>query len=306
MELRHLRYFMKAAELLHFTQAAAALHVSQPTLSLQIRQLENELGTRLFERKGRTVHLTEVGELFLGYTRRALNEVDAGLQGIQELNGLLRGTLRIGVSYSYSARLLPEILAEFVRSYPTLHVVVSIMANRSVEEGIKAGDIDLGLVCQSSNAQNFGSLELFKEEIVAVVSPKHPLGRTTALRLRDLEKVRLALPTSDFRTRQFIDLAFAAAKIKPEVVLEANHIDVLLEFAKRGAAAILVNRLAVAHLSSDQISIIRLKEKELLLTAAFIWPLVGLRPAAKRFLELATDHVAKKQGRTRNANSKSR
>jgi LysR family cyn operon transcriptional activator len=65
VELRHLRYFIKSAELLHFTDAAAALRVSQPNLSLQIQQLEEEIGSQLFERVGRAVRLTAAGELFL-------------------------------------------------------------------------------------------------------------------------------------------------------------------------------------------------------------------------------------------------
>src|SRR6476659_6009143 len=113
MELRHLRYFIQAAELQHFTRAARALNVSQPTLSLQIRQLEDDVGAALFERIGRHVQLTESGALFYEYARRALREIEAGQQSINELKGLMRGVLRLGVTYSLSARLLPPLLVTY-------------------------------------------------------------------------------------------------------------------------------------------------------------------------------------------------
>ncbi len=69
MELRHLRYFIRAAELLHFTRAAESLYISQPSLSVHMQQLEEELKTKLFDRVGRQVRLTDAGQVLL--VRRA-------------------------------------------------------------------------------------------------------------------------------------------------------------------------------------------------------------------------------------------
>src|SRR4051794_14806285 len=121
MEIRHLKYFVKSAELLHFTRAAEALHVSQPTLSHQIQQLEDELGTALFERGGRKVLLTEAGKLFLEHALRVLGELEAGQQRLLDLQGRqgpLQGTLRIGVTQLLSSSLLPGILPGFLREHP--------------------------------------------------------------------------------------------------------------------------------------------------------------------------------------------
>ena len=73
MELRHLEYFLAVAEEASFTRAAARVHVAQPGVSAQIRQLEQELGQPLFDRSGRTVRLTEVGQAVLPYARAALS-----------------------------------------------------------------------------------------------------------------------------------------------------------------------------------------------------------------------------------------
>ena len=292
MELRHLRYFVKSAELLHFTRAAEALHISQPTLSQQIQQLEAELGVPLFERIGRSVYLAEAGELFLEHARRALREVEAGRQGIDDLRGLLRGTLRIGVTYAFSARLMPRILTAFVRRYPAVHIVVTETTTRSVEQGLINTEFDLGLVFQSSRTTVFESEELFKEDIVVVVSRKHPLSGSKMIRFRDLNDVRLALSAEGFSTRQIVNARFAEAGIRPHVVLETNDIDTLLAVVRSGAAATLVSRQAVAHLTD--VSKIPLQEKGLFRTAALIWPNgTQLTAAGARFVEMARKRLTR-------------
>jgi LysR family cyn operon transcriptional activator len=106
---RSLRYLLAIAEHYSFTRAAEALHVSQPTLSQQIKQLEELLDVQLLDRSGRTVRLTDAGEVFSRHARRALVELDAGKRAIHDLQDLSRGSLRLGLTpitdYLASARL---------------------------------------------------------------------------------------------------------------------------------------------------------------------------------------------------------
>jgi LysR family transcriptional regulator, cyn operon transcriptional activator len=87
MLLRHIRYFLAVAEHKNFTRAAEALHVSQPTLSQQIRQLEDTLRAPLLDRSGRTIALTDAGVAYLGYARRALQDLEAGRRAIHRSAG---------------------------------------------------------------------------------------------------------------------------------------------------------------------------------------------------------------------------
>lgn len=82
---RHINYFLAVAEHGSFTRAASALHVSQPALSQQIRQLEESLGVPLFDRSGRTIRLTDAGEVWRQYASRALQELGAGKRAIHDV-----------------------------------------------------------------------------------------------------------------------------------------------------------------------------------------------------------------------------
>ena len=85
---RHINYFLAVAEHGSFTRAASALHVSQPALSQQIRQLEESLGVPLFDRSGRTIRLTDAGEVWRQYASRALHELGAGKRAIHDVAAL--------------------------------------------------------------------------------------------------------------------------------------------------------------------------------------------------------------------------
>src|ERR671924_1647223 len=102
IELRHLRYFVVAAEELNFSRAASRLHMAQPPLSVAIRQLEQELGTDLFVRTSREVRLTEAGRTLLEGARRTLAEADRAFDAARRAGAGALGRLR--VAFSWSAR----------------------------------------------------------------------------------------------------------------------------------------------------------------------------------------------------------
>ena len=103
MELRQLEYLVAVAEEASFTRAAERVHVAQPGVSAQIRRLERELGHELFDRSGRTVRLTAVGEAVLPHARAALEAVAGARTAVDELSGLLGGRLAIGESEKSSS-----------------------------------------------------------------------------------------------------------------------------------------------------------------------------------------------------------
>ena len=151
MELRQLRYFVKAAELLNFSEAAKAVCVTQSTLSQQIRQLEIELDTQLFERNSHAVALTEEGEALLPAAIKTLYSADTCRERIDDLRRLTAGTLNIGVTYSFSP-ILTETVIEFMKHYPNVKLNIHYKTMEELMRMLSRREVDFVLAFRPSPA----------------------------------------------------------------------------------------------------------------------------------------------------------
>src|SRR5437763_4326299 len=124
MQIHQLRYFCAVARTGSFTRAAQHEHLAQPSLSQQIRKLEDELGTKLFDRLGRTIRLTHLGEAFLPRAEAILQQVAAAKLEIQEMAGVEQGKLALGAIPTIAPYFLPACLAGFSREFPLVQVSV--------------------------------------------------------------------------------------------------------------------------------------------------------------------------------------
>jgi LysR family cyn operon transcriptional activator len=216
------------ADALSFTRAAAQLHVTQPTLSHLVKNLEDEVGTRLLERSGRTVRLTAAGRIFREHARRALKEMEAAHAAIGELQGLLRGALAMGVFQSFNSHLMPPVLAKFNGAYPGIRVVVRQLPKREMEERLLDGTLDLGVAYAPADNDNVQAEALFDENLALVVGRKHKLFGRRKINLTQLHEHPLMLLTPEFPLRRVLDKALERMARKPQILLEANSIDAIL------------------------------------------------------------------------------
>ena len=118
MNLSQLQYFKVLAQEEHYTRAAQMLSITQPSLSHAISQLEQELGTRLFEKKGRNVVLTRYGKMFLPYVEESLKVLNEGAQRIQEVNGSRHGIIHLAYIYTMGSEFVPKLVRKFLDAYP--------------------------------------------------------------------------------------------------------------------------------------------------------------------------------------------
>lgn len=289
MELRHLGYFVRAAELLHFTRAAESLYISQPTLSVHIQQLEEEFGSPLFARIGRNVRLTEAGQVLLDRSRNVIKELELAQQEITSLQGVMRGTLRIGALLSFSLEMVPIWLGSFTRSYPEVHVVVISGTHHDLERGILDGDIEMAFSFLPLEADEMGHEKLFTEDVVMIVSEDHPLSKRQSVTVHDLAGVALALPSRHLNTRRKLDELLIQHKVSPKVVAEIDDLHALLTMVKIGAVGTVLTRMAVAD--GRGLRVIPFGGDGDQLTAIAMWDRrAQMTPAGRAFLEVVKTH----------------
>lgn len=291
MELRHLRYFLAVADSLSFTRAAAELHLTQPTLSHQIKQLEQHVGTALFDRIGRKVRLTAPGAIFRQHAERALKEITSATAALAELEGLVHGTLAIGVFQSFNSSLLPPILAEFSAVYPGVNVTVRQLPTGEMEDRMIKGELDLGIAYGPPKSDRIDAEKLFDERLMLVVGDRHPYARRREIHIKDLRDQPLIMLTPEFPSRKLLAECFNSVGYRPRIRIEINSTDAILATVKCSQlATIQTERMAMTF---SGLHCIRLKP-ELTRTVAIFWRREGYRPASAR---AAADMIKKAYGR---------
>lgn len=279
MELRHLRYFVALAENLSFTRAAERVHVTQSTLSHQIRQLEEEVGQPLFERIGKKVITTEAGELFLGFARRAMQEVDHGIALLQPHTGGLSGQVRVGTTHTFNIALIPECVAQLLARHPAVQVRVEEFSADQIATGLQAGDLDLGIAYRPNASSELWFEPLYNEEMVLVVSTAHPLATRRRIRMVELHQQRLVLLPQHFATRAMLDECFRASGAVPVVAAEMSTIAPMLGLVLRMSIGAIVAVNAVPAALQGLVSI-PIESPTPIRTPGMLWRLNGDKAAA--------------------------
>ncbi|ARP85179.1 transcriptional regulator CynR [Bordetella genomosp. 9] len=235
IKLRQLEYFLAIAETLHFSKAAEKLYVTQPTLSHQLAELEAHLGKALFDRSGKHIRLTQVGEVFHAYAKRTVDELAAGLAALDELDALRRGQLNIGVSQSFMRKLLPPVVAEFMRAYPAIRLNVTEMMAPRIEAQLAAGELHLGIAFVPPRLEDTEVQALFKERLMLVVGKDHRLAARKRVRLADLAREPLVLMSRDYYTRALVEQYFEQRGLVPNIACETNALSLMMDLAGAGA-----------------------------------------------------------------------
>lgn len=249
MELRQLAYFVAVAEEASFTKAAAREHVAQPGVSAQIRQLEQELGQLLFDRSRRTVRLTEAGAAALPYARAALSAVEDARRAVEEITGLVRGHVAVGLVTACSSVDLADLLAAFHQNYPGVEISLTEASSDRLLEALQAGQLDLTIVgLTTAPPPGIETQVIVDEAFVAAVCPGDPLAESTVITLDRLrERAIISLPRGT-GLRTALDDACAIAGFQPRIAFEASDPRVLVQLAIRGlGVAILPESVAGAN-----------------------------------------------------------
>lgn len=235
MELRQLKAFVKAAELLNFSEAAKTLCINQSSFSQYIKQLEEELNVTLFHRNTHEISLTQAGKELLPHALKTLQNADNCICHMNDLLEMRCGTLNIGVTHSFSL-VLTEALETFCKSYPGIKVNIYYKPMSELMQMLIKRDVDFVLSYRPSLADypQVVSHTLFEDHLSAIVPKGHSLAKKKQVTLQELSSYPMAMPAKGLRARKVLDNLLEGKDIHLDVRTELNLVSPLLRLVRRG------------------------------------------------------------------------
>lgn len=177
MNPHHLRTFLAVRKHRNYTRAAEEVFLTQPAVSRQMRQLEEELGVRLFEQIGKSLHVTDAGETFAVEAEKLLGAMERTAEAVRSHRSAEHGSLRIGASTTPGFYLLPELLGRFHRRYPKVALHYTVENSLRIEQMLVRNELDLGFVGARLSSRELEPRPLMEDEIVCFTSPSHRLAK---------------------------------------------------------------------------------------------------------------------------------
>ncbi|MCP3032034.1 LysR family transcriptional regulator [Halobacillus sp. A1] len=270
MDIRHLKYFIEVSKFNSFTRAADHLFISQPTISKMIKNLEEELGVDLFERSRKQLTLTDAGRVILDQAQtidKAFNNLQTELD---DLLGLQKGHIRIGLPPIMDADHFINILGEFHQLYPNITFQLVENGAKKIEEGIREENLDAGITVLPTEEEDFHYFSFMREELRVVVPPTHKLADRKQIRLEELKDEQMILFNKDFALNDRITAACKEAGFLPKVVSESSQWDFIGKMiaAKLGLSIL---PYSVSELLKEDVRTIKIIKPKIEWDLAIIW-----------------------------------
>jgi DNA-binding transcriptional LysR family regulator len=224
MDLRDLTYFETIAELGHLGRAAEKLNRSQPALTKSIQRLEESFGTKLFQRDGRRIKLTPVGELLQARGKMLQQSIAQTQREVRDFASGAVGEIRLGCASTMAEYLLPELTDALLKRAPDITLKLVIGQDDMLREQLRSGHLDMIICAQRSVEDEFAAHPILTDEAVVIASRNHPIFNTP-YQMSDLCGYRWVLPPLGVSSRIWVDEAFARHNLPlPVVQIEANSI----------------------------------------------------------------------------------
>jgi len=231
MELSAYTAFIAVSEHGTFSKAADALYITQPAVSKRIALLEEQLGSKLFDRIGKRVMLNEAGRAVLPIAERILQDVKESQRVIDNLSGHISGNLSLVTSHHIGLRRLPDSLKRYAESYPDVRLDLAFMDSENACAAILKGQFELGVVTLPlSRSDRLKLTPLWNDPLTIAVSPDHPLVKIAAnkaISLDQLAKYSAILPAVGTYTRSVIEQPIIQKHGALDVILETNYLETI-------------------------------------------------------------------------------
>lgn len=292
LELRQLHYFVEVAKFEHMTKASEQLHVAQSAISRQITNLEDELGVTLFNRMGRNLHLSKIGELYLAQVKIALNELNKATNIVSEYANPEIGTVKIGFPTSLATNLVPKLISSFRRQYPDVNYQFVEGSNKELNENLLSGNLDLTFFSPlPEQATLVDTFTFFEEKLKLVVPKNHPLNRRTTINLVDLKNEKFIFFPETFSLYSDIINACESVGFKPDIIFQSADLHTINGLVEAGLGIAILPEIILADAHSNDSHILTIENPSLTRTVGIGFTLQRrLSPSEQLFKDFLIDH----------------
>jgi len=231
MDISAYKAFLAVADLGTFSKAADSLYVTQPAISKRIALLEDQLGSKLFDRIGKRVILNQAGKALLPIARRILQGMKESQRVIDNLNGQVSGDLSLVTSHYIGLRRLPDTLKAFAESYPQVRLDLAFMDSENACQEIEKGNFEIGVVTLPlSKPKRLLLTPLWNDPLTIAVASNHPLVKLAEkqdINITELAKHSAILPAIGTYTRSVIEEPVIQKQKSLDVILETNYLETI-------------------------------------------------------------------------------
>jgi DNA-binding transcriptional LysR family regulator len=249
MTLEQLRIFAAVAEREHVTQAARDLNLTQSATSAAIAALETRYQTKLFDRVGRRIALTEAGRVFLVEARAVLARAAAAETVLADLAGLRRGALSLAASQTVASYWLPPLMHEFRSMHPGIAMRLRISNTQVVAGWVQEGSVDVGFIEGAIDDPTLVVEPVADDQLVLVVGPGHDWAKRRSVAVQDFAKTRWVVREPGSGTRAIFEAALAEKGVTLstlDVALELPSNEAVRSAVEAGAGATVLSLLVAA------------------------------------------------------------
>ncbi len=288
MQIESLKVFRDLVETESFTKAAQLNEVTQSAVSQQISSLERLFKSLLIERSKKNFRLTREGQLLYEGSKQIVQYYDLLQSKIQEIKGIVSGTIRIATVYSIGLHELPPYVKKLLQTCPTVNVHVAYRRANHVYEDVLGNVVDLGLVSFPERDSKLEVVPLWKDKLVLVCHPQNPLARHKSIRLREIDGRKFIGFEPDIPTRKAVDRVLKERNVRVEYVMEFDNIETVKRAVEIDAGVSIIPRTTIAQeLAKRTLAAVELQDGDFYRPSAAIYRKHKvLSPAMKHFLAI--------------------
>ncbi|MFO1486468.1 MAG: LysR family transcriptional regulator [Verrucomicrobiaceae bacterium] len=253
IDSRQLRAFVCLARSGSFTQAGRELHLTQSAISHAIKALENDLGSLLFHRQGKSVHLTHAGRELLPHAESILQSMSHARAVLGTLDQTPRGRLRIGCTTAAAQFILPTVFREFKESFPLYEIKVITGETPDTVERLVKNQIDIAVSLRPTDVTKLNCHPIFDDELEFLVSPLHRWA-TKPPKLKETTGETFIVASRNSMNFALIQEYFMKQGVRLHSFIELGSSEATVELAKLGiGVAIAARWIARSEIDAGQL-----------------------------------------------------